>query len=169
MGYNTTPALIEQNEELLDKILAATAAGREIKLRASDGEISSEQYKLRRVLAATDSHRSFKGGKFAGLGQRVLLKLDTARNEIIVKPKRGVSIEEYRANENDALSSLRETSGSMAMLEFYPSDSFSLDYFCTIADREGWTIVRETLSEEKGGKISIAAERKQDSVLSDFL
>ena len=164
MGYNTKAEMVEQGSELLSSILSSVEKGEELKLRVRDSnEISTEQYRLRRLLAATDNHPAAYGGKFARLGQRVLLRVDAERGLILVQPKGNINVETYKTNENDALSFLSEAKGSLTMLEFFPSSSFSLEDFLEAGKKIGWTIHSATFSKGENGKIELAAERIEET------
>jgi hypothetical protein len=168
MGYNTTPELIEQNQQLLEMILEKVVKKEVLLLNPTGGSNAhSEQYRLRRVLAACDVHRTVLGGKFAGLGQRVMLKVDHSTGKLQVRPILGVSFESFRPSERDALDFLGEQSGSLTMVTFWPSDGFDRLAFIQAARALGWIVVLST--EEKGaeGQLSFAAERTDSIDLED--
>lgn len=162
MGYNTNPGLIYNNVDLLRKIKEAVQSGQEIRFK-TEGDIDSEHYKLRRILAATDRHRSAHGGDFAGLGASVSIKVDAERSLLILRPRTGVRIEEYRPDEQFALEALEEAIGSLTLLEFWPTKQFKFSEFQAMAARRGWTIVESTMSKGEDGKLTVAAE-KNDQV-----
>lgn len=170
MGYATRPEIVEQNTEILSKIKTAIDRGDSIKFRIRDsGEISREQYRLRRILAATDNHPLASGGEFARLGARTALRIDAVNSTIIASPRSTIStIEAYRANERDALTYLDEAKGSLAMIEFYPSDSFSIEAFSKAALEKGWKLFPEAGEASSDGKLSMPAERAEPSTTEAF-
>ena len=58
MGYSTRPSMVEDQVELLQEIKTTVIDGNEkLKLTIRDGDnVSTEQWRLRRLLAATDRH-----------------------------------------------------------------------------------------------------------------
>lgn len=164
VGYNTRPEMVTDNIDLLTRIKRAVELGEELKFKVKEeAMVSTEQYRLRRILAATDIHRSAYGGEFAGLGAAVSLKMDASRGTIIVTPRVGVRLEEYKASERDALDVLSEAKGSMAMVEFTPSEEFALDQFVRRAFELGWIIHTSTRTETEDGAVSFAAERRESA------
>jgi hypothetical protein len=163
VGYNTSPKLVEQNETLLDSILTAVNAGQEKRFTVrAPANISAEQYRLRRVLAACDAHKLACNGKFAGLGQRVSLRIDHELDQLVVRPAGGVSIEEFRPSEKDAIDFLIDAKGSLVMIEFYPSPSFDRERLHAEGLRNGWAIVLATEDIAEDGKRTYAAERVEE-------
>lgn len=165
MGYSTRPEMISENAEILSRIRDAITKGESLRLRVRDqATISTEQYRLRRVLAACDNHPSAYGGEFARLGQQVTLKVDAENGYIVASPKAGVLLlDEFRASERDALEFLREAKGSLTMLEFFPSPEFNIDEFVRRAFDLGWTVHPSTATKNSEGKIEVAAERNDET------
>lgn len=169
MGYNTRPEMLEMaaNAALLHAILEHASQGIPLKLSIKEGaNISTEHYRLRRLLYACDAHRSACGGQFAGLGQRVSLKVDTANSTIEVRPLGAISIEKFRPSEKDAIDFLIEQSGTLALVEFWPSPTFSFEKFRADALSTGWSVIEETKEESEDGKLAFAAEKVEDSAPS---
>jgi hypothetical protein len=169
MGYNTKPEMLEMaaNRALLDSILRAADEGRSLPLSVKEGaNISTEQYRLRRLLSACDAHRTAVGGRFAGLGQRVSLRTFPERGVIEVRPIAAISVERFRPSEKDAIDFLIEQRGTMALVEFWPSPTFSLEKFSSDALKSGWRVVGETKEESEDGKLSFAAEKVESEVSS---
>lgn len=174
MGYATKPHLIHENVPLLERILERIDRGEELRFRVEDNaEISSEQYKLRRILAACDNHPLELGGKFARLGKRVTLRIDGTNGLIIASPRTSSSpsLEEFRANESDALDFLSSAKGELTILEFFPSSSFRAEEFERRAEKLGWKVFVDLIEKDEKGKVSLPAERIPDEPesLSRFL
>lgn len=162
MGYNTRPEMVEQNAELLTAIKTSADSGKPLPLRVKEGaNISTEQYRLRRLLSACDAHRSAMGGQFAGLGQRVSLRIDPSTSTIEVRPIGSVGVERFKPSEKDAIDFLIEQQGSMALVEFWPSPIFTFEKFYGDALAIGWNVVEATREESPNGKLAFAAERAE--------
>jgi hypothetical protein len=164
MGYNTRPEMIEQNAELLNSIKEAVDSGKELRLKVRDqNTISTEQYRLRRLLAATDNHPLTFGGKFSRLGKRVNLRVDSENGFILVQPKGNINVEEYRTDEKDAIEFLLSAKGSVTIVEFWPSKSFSMDEFAKVAAEAGWDVFPSAATTSDTGKIEVPAERRENA------
>jgi hypothetical protein len=159
MGYNSTPELITQNLSLVESILSKVDRDEPAVFRVgADANIQTEQYRLRRVLAACDAFRSAHSGRFAGLGARCSIAIDYEKKTLVVRPKGGVNIKRFRPTEKDAVEFLIEQKGSLAMVEFFPSEIYSDDAFLRDALTAGWKVQMATKMIE-GEKISFAAEK----------
>jgi len=163
VGYNTRPEMVVANAPLLHQIKERLGAGQEMRLRiASEDNISTEQYRMRRVLAATDRHPEVMNGDFAGLGSRVTVSIDMTSRSIIIRPRGGaiaLNFEVSRFTQDDALRNASTYSGSMLVLEFYPSDIYDQDRFISDLAELGFTLILETMTQDTDGKLSYAAER----------
>ncbi len=163
MGYNTRPEMVEANAAILRQIKERLGVGQELHLRiAAEQNISTEQYRLRRVLAATDRHPEVMGGEFCRLGSLTTVSIDMASRSVVVKPRGGaiaLNFEVARFSEADALRTAATYSGSMLVLEFHPSGTFDLDGFTSDLAELGFRLVPETMTQDVGGQISYAAER----------
>lgn len=169
MGYHTSPYMVEENKELLGVILAAITHETNAVLDVAPGlNISTEQYRLRRILAATDNHREVCGGVFAGLGQRCTIRVKFEANQLEVTPKaspRGkgtmkLGLTEVVPNEMDMLTKLRspEHMDNITVLNFEPSPIYNIEEFTTALSDIGWTIHANTLTLDDK-RISVAVER----------
>jgi hypothetical protein len=181
MGYSTNPGLVEGHADILRQIKTAIDLGVEIRFKIPPDQLSSEQYRLRRILKAADVHKTACGGEFAGLGSLVTLSLDAEREEIVVRSRYGRSLgrasaekgtlptkrydgrrkePEHFADENDALEVLRKSRADMQMLEFSPSPEFDEPTFRQRAESIGWILTDEPIIVEDGSVI-FGAERKR--------
>lgn len=167
MGYSTNAALIVQNEELLAEVLASVQAGKEVSFALHPGaNLSSEQYRLRRVLTATNHFPNTLGGRFAGLGDLVRVVLDWKEQKIIVRPKQlgksnsaALALAKAKPNEAHALEVARGYAGTILTLEFYPSESFSLASFSAALESIGFELFASAIERFEDGKLLIPVER----------
>lgn len=151
MGYSTHIKLIEQNHELLEAIKAAVQAGVVLPVEVSVVDnIDSMHYKLRRVLTATNRHRTAYGGEFAGLGDAVKVKVDSANNQLLVVPKSistpfgdfQLPVEVGRITEHDAMNEIDKYKGDFLTREFWPSPEWDQDKFQQVLLMAGWDLER---------------------------
>lgn len=164
MGYATKPELVTENQALLESIKTAVAQGKQLRISTESGEVDTEQWRLRRILAATDRHPSVLRGAFAGLGKRVSLRVEDEKT-IIVKPRgqKSSSMKVHQASEVDELSRLDEYKGDLEIVSFHPSEEFTEDRFEAALSSKGWTLHRSTREEKPDGTVTYAVERDVSS------
>ena len=159
MGYSTRPSMVEDQVELLQEIKTTVVEGNEkLRLSIRDGDnISTEQWRLRRLLAATDRHPQAAGGKFFGMGQAVRIKVEGLA--LIVVPKIGASLTKANPTEADAMLEIQGFQGDIFMLTFEPSPEFNEASFAGGLLTFGWILHMNTKQIGDDGIISYAAER----------
>lgn len=169
MGYHTNPLMVEENKGLLTSILSAVTNEQPLDLDVDKGlNISTEQYRLRRILAATDNHPDVCGGVFAGLGKRctIRVKMETMQLRVVPKttPRSAGSMKlgltEVVPNEIDMITRVRdpEHTENITILLFEPSPAYDVDEFTVALADAGWLLHHSTITLVEG-KISAAVER----------
>ena len=162
MGYHTRPEMIGENLDLLSAIRQAVEKGEILRLDVEPDRLSSEQYSIRRILKATEIHRTAYGGEFCDLGKMVRVEIDPGRAQLVIRLKApGSRYRISRVNENDAINSLTNYQGSMNVLEFYPSEEFTEESFEAALAEVGWILYRTSKTEAPDGKVSYAVEREE--------
>lgn len=171
MGYGITPGMVESSVDILEIIKANMEKGEPTIFEIKDlSSISREQYRLRRLLKATEILLSEGGGRYAGMGRLVVVRVRAEESKIIVEPKVGsavtgvgsISIKPRRVNEHDIISSMGQRKGTLTMLEFYPTDVFVEGDFARELERMKWRLHLTTREELEGGKLKYAAERMEE-------
>lgn len=169
MGYHTNPSMVEENKTILTSILAAITRGEGIHFSVDNGaNISTEQWRLRRILAATDYHPEVCGGVFAGLGQKCTIRVEMDTLQLNVIPKAvgrksqgsKLSMTEVVPTEMDMISKLRDPghTENLTILSFEPSQIYEINEFTTALDDIGWKLHPKTV-EIEGNKIHCVVER----------
>ena len=168
MGYSTSPEMIINEEEFLDKLLTVVKDRKSLRISVPrDGNVSTEQYRLRCLLAATDRHPYTLDGRFAGLGASLTIKV--SGTHLLVIPKLELKVRMIvRPNEDDALTSLEHFTGSMQLLEFEPSKDFSEEIFQAALQKIGWELHISTRRDSPNGGITFAVERIEERERSAF-
>ena len=163
MGYSTRPSMVEDQVGLLQDIKTTVIDNKEkLKLTIRDGDnISTEQWRLRRLLAATDRHPRAAEGKFFGMGQAVRIKVEGLT--LVVVPRIGVSLTKANPTEGDAMLSIQGYQGDIFMLTFEPSSDFNEASFAGGLLSFGWILHRNTKQEAENNMISYVAERLEMS------
>ena len=166
MGYSTHPALVVENEDLLHRIRSALEEGRELRL-AVQGNVSTEQYRLRRILASCDRHPEALRGEFLGLGDQV--KLSVEGTTILIKAKgRTLNLIKARRTLTSEVKRISEYKGSMDQVSFYTGPDSplnleaALDAFLSI----GWKLYPQTKTEDME-ETSFVVERLSPSSPSE--
>lgn len=172
MGYSTHPGLVEENVDLLRQIKTAIEMGAELRLEVPSEFLSTEQYRMRRILRSADIYKTVCEGEFVGLGTATTVSADAESSELILKPRfksaarpttRIVSpspeSEPEFPSEENALEQLRNSKGNMEWLEFRPSPSFSPHAFRSEAKELGWNLSDDAIELEE--TIAYGAERIQ--------
>ena len=167
MGYNTSPALIEDNVYLLQRIRDAVNNSSAFKIVVSRADnISSEQYKVRRVLAATDNHPEVLGGMFRGLGSRTTVRVEYAHGRLSIEPRAGsrgshtLEFTQATLHEDEAIEELRNYQGSMTTIKFIPSDNLDDGTLVLKLAQIGWDIHLSTKTTNDDDSTSYVVEKK---------
>lgn len=175
MGYNTNPGMVIDNEDILNTILAAITLGRAVKFNVTTGvNISSEQYRLRRILAATDNHQLALDGRFARLGSLCTIRVLFDEHQLLILPRgqtKGptpLSLSHAKTTELDIPSMLADFPGSMQVIEFTPSSDFNLPQFKEDLSKLGWILHTTTRTEDDDGIVSFAVERSEPEEARGF-
>jgi len=157
MGYSTNPRLVVENEDLLEEILQQVVK-KDSPLKIAGGDnVSSKQYQLRRILAATDRHPKALEGRYAGLGTLVTLRV--RGTSIYIEKKIGASFTLSQPDEEDAIEKLKTYRGDLDVMEFKPSGSFNEAALTGRLLEEGWRLHPTTRIELDDGRVSYAVER----------
>lgn len=146
-----------QYEDYMQEIKKAVMQGTNVKFTfPMDFNLSTEQYRLRRALKATELHRNVLGGEYAGLGAMVTVRTLPEEHALQVVPKAPPqAMVGMRVDEEDALQKLKNTkSQDNDLLEFYPSDSFNEQDFRESCEFLGWDAHK--FIEEDDGKLMVA-------------
>lgn len=178
MGYHTNPWMVEENKELLASILLAITNEASVDFKVAPGlNISTEQYRLRRILAATDYHPDACGGVFAELGQKCTIRVLFKEGILKVTPRATagaqrpskLDLTEVTPNEIDMIARVRspEHTENITVLFFEPSPAYNVDEFEVALRDAGWELHRSTIS-LSDGKISAAVERIASDEPSGF-
>lgn len=165
MGYSLTPQLVRANRETLEAIMKVVVEhGEELMFDAAPEELAKEQYKLFQLLKAAEVFHEEFGGKFVTLKKAVKVRLDGRK--IVVRPKEmsaALRITPRRRDEKSAVQFLAGYSGNMAVVEFFPSSSFSLEEFQEAVRAVGWEVyinLEEDVQED--GSIRAPADRVEE-------
>ena len=169
MGYHTNPWMVDENKDILTAILSGISNDQPTELSVAKClNISTEQYRLRRILAATDYHPEACGGVFAGLGQRCTIRVDMSKHQLVVVPKttpRGVGtmklgLTEVIPNEIDMITKVKspDHTENITILSFEPSPAYDVTEFGQALGDAGWTIHLSTLI-ISDARITVAVER----------
>lgn len=175
MGYNIRAGLVEENADVLSQIKTAVKDKKVIKYEPPRKDLYTWQWRLRRVLKATEVLRTEMGGEFAGLGELVSLKVDAKEGLLIVEPKGakpGIKLKQVRTDEKDALQALESYSGKLFKLEFFPSPSFDEDELVQRAKEIGWNVIstaKQEIEEDDGVKLLYPAEKIERKLGFDVL
>ena len=163
--------MVTDNLNLLTAIQQAINQDEPLTLDVEEGaNISTEQYKLRRVLAATDTHRQVEAGKFAGLGSLCTIRVLYEEQKLLIR-RRKTKKENNKAallitpslkDENTILKTLSSYPGDMTVIEFKPTSLFNLPEFEEELKRAGWTLFPKTKTELEDGLLTFAMERRQE-------
>lgn len=178
MGYHTNPWMVEENKDLLASILLAITNESSVDFKVAPGlNISTEQYRLRRILAATDYHPDACGGVFAELGSKCTIRVLFKESILKVVPRTTaraqrpakLDLTEVVPNEVDMLSRVRspEHTENITILSFEPSPTYNVDEFEQALSDAGWTLHRSTIS-LANGRISAAVERNASDEPAGF-
>lgn len=158
MGYSTNAALVEENWEVLTLIKEGLYNGKNTILAVDEGEnISSEQYKLRRILASADRHPEACRGEFANLGQAVTLNVEG--RTIIVKPRGKLSLSKALPTIETELSRLESFQGSIEMVTFAVPEDATDDMIVTLFHAAEWELHISTRQDNEDGTRMYAVER----------
>lgn len=166
MGYHTTPALITDNIELLGKIKAAIDRGESIKLSVPAGDnISYNQWRLRRTLAATDFHPEVMEGFFVGLGKSTTIRIETENSCLSVEPRVGkkgtkaLNMELLTMTEDSVIAQLSKYEGSLLTVKFKPTPDYDEVAFVGSLQDIQWLAHLNTRTENDDGTISYVCEK----------
>ena len=176
MGYHTTPALIEDNIELLTQIKKAIDSDTALKYDIPpEDNISYIQYKLRRVLAAADNHPEIMHGIFHGLGQLTTIRVEFEQHRLSIEPKKGgkgsktLYLSVAQKTEDDIYRELEEYAGSMLTISFKPSPEWDLGEFVNTLSTLDWKLHLQTKEESEDGTLSFACEKIEEAAGFDVL
>ena len=178
MGYHTNPNMVEENKDILTAILHAITNEGSVSFDVPrDINISTEQWRLRRILAAADYHTSACGGLFAGLGQLSTIRIDLQTHQLTVVPRTTgrkspkLSITEVIDTELDVIANLQEPNqaGNIIILDFEPTPAYDTEEFEAALLAIGWELHRSTLTlDPEKGRLSVAVERIEISTAHGF-
>lgn len=167
MGYSTRPELVTDNVEFLKTVKDSVESGREVELEVpSEENISSEQYKIRRLLAACDNHPEVLGGMFAGLGQRVSIKRDPSTRTLTLTQrstsktgKINLNVKTKVKDERSVLSQLASYEGEITTVTFSPSEDFTEEKLEENLALAGWELHSNSRMENDDATLTYGVER----------
>ena len=162
MGYNTRPGLVTENEGILQAIAMAVENGQPLSFSVSRSNISSEQYRLRRLLKAAEIHVDELEGKYAGLGNLVTVRIFPKDSQIIVEPKRLSFLGSQSSSIESAIAALRNASTEFTILTFFPSERETLDELRKRATEIGWIVDPDPVQENDDGSLKLSASRMNE-------
>jgi len=156
MGYSTHPRLVSDNREILSQIRDTLSRGEELTLSV-EGNVSTEQYRLRRILASANRHPEVFDGEFSGLGDQITLSIQGTN--ILVKAKgRKFNLIPPRKTLESELRRISSYPGSMDQITLSPP--FDLSDAISAFSEAGWTLHPQTRSiNESGEEESFVVER----------
>lgn len=169
MGYGTRPEMVRVHKKLLLSILFAVENDQVLLFDVEEGaNISTEQYNLRRILAAADRHKEEENGMFVGLSGKVRVRVLFEEMKLSVEPKnevqRGsvVRIRQTVLTEADITAFLQDSSSTIEVVEFTPTSYFDEGEFSAALLTIGWKLYPATKTENEG-KVSYAVERTTET------
>lgn len=155
MGYSTHPGLVTENAELLSEIRDTLERGENLLLTIK-GNVSSEQYRLNRILAACERHPEALRGEFVGL--RAKASITVEGTNLLIKLKGGiVNFSRAKRSLEGEIRRIKAYPGNMDQVSFHPlpSDGDISEHFSQI----GWHVHLNTRTEDTDGEVSYLVER----------
>ena len=181
MGYYIREGLVEEHTTTLDMILDAIRKGKTISFPCKKhSDMSKMKYQFNKILRAAQVLPSEAGGRFVDLRTRVQVCEDWDTLRIVIKPKVGSSLiinaSPAVPDEGDMLTMLEDFDGTMALLEFTPSNAYSLDGFKAQIEARGFELgthvmTGEIVVMEEEDKVMMTANRKRaetSSIMQDL-